>query len=601
MIKHVFICDYEDYVRDAITVSGTTSFDVVDGSMWGNCLTISGLGVGRTISSVVGNTVTVGSAFTEALQPPAEVHSGDRVCTYSELYDKSGPDSLYTTICRKKNCSGYLAPTEAMASTPIFKVETTDTPNTVKSYGCDYYRFGFYGSTPSISGIYSSGDNTWNADSTTGLVSNLVSEYVGDGVPLGLPALEKFAQVWKGKFYARHTGTVTFQFIGNGHFKFDFNDINRKDADIAYDTYDTWTSASLTAGTFYNFRAEFYTTTREEVGFVVNWKSNASGAFPDYLPLSAGAMIRTSDSDFKSSYSLPDVTDCNPDWRKGQISEFKFTVPLVKNNNTVSAGYYRDTATGVYKHASWDSSGDTFKYQAADSNYTLKKFNMIEYHEGYQSRAGTHDYVQKFSGHIIDFEPSREPGNDRLVIICRDFGQLLKDSFSENHPTRRDYWMMGYGDLSVTETNPEGIKAPAAWDGWELRKFFMSSLINAGIDPVLFDRKRRAFDKDYVVSESIDWEVTIPSLTVYLDRNINYGNPEAVGASDGTSESGTVDDSYNFKYDYGQPWIDIVDDVTGQYLYEWGFRAEGYPWLGGRLIPSNIAYVDNISLSGTGW
>lgn len=605
MIRRVFICDYEDYVRDAVTSAGTTSFDVGDGTMWTNITTISGLfGTHQyTISGISSNTITIIGGPGETIPVQTEVHSGETVCTYSYLYDTSGPDSLYTSGCNKKNCSGYLAPYKSGSSSPIFKIEKTDTPYTVKSLGSDHYRYGFRGNYPLFEsdGITVSGTNTWIADTNSPLVSPLTSFYVNDGVPLGLPVMEKFAVVWKGQFYARHTGTVTFKFIGNGHYKFDFDGANKKDADIVYDTYQTWTSSSLTSGSFYNFRLEFYTTSREDVGVTAMWKSNASGAFSDYLPISAGVMIRTTDSDFLSSYELPDVIDFKPDYRRGEVDELQFTIPLVKNSNSEGAGYYKDTSTGSYKHASWDSSTETYKYQSADSGYTLSKYDMIEYHEGYRSRSGTDEYVQKFSGHIVDFQPKRESDKSEVIVICRGFGQFLIDSFTENNPTREDYWIAEYGDQSNSETTPEGIKAPIAWDGWELRRFFITALIHAGIDPVLFDRKCQAFDKDYTVTDGEDWEVSDPSLSVYLDKNIHYGNPSAIGLADGTSEDTTIDEEYVFKYNYGTKWIDVVDDVTGQYLYDWGFRGEGYPWLRGNLIPTNIAYAGDISCSGTGW
>ena len=597
MIRYDFICSNEDYVRDVVleVVSQGDSIRVVNGAAFSNASSIVIRGQERPIANINGNVITVSPAFTIDLAPGQEVRSAERMCILT--LDQSGPDGIYTAQCRQTECSGYTAPFVAEKQYPIGRVLVTHTPYTVPSLGCNLERFAYTDDPPT------------DARSTidTG-VASLVGFWAGETPPVGIPGnMTRFGYRWSGKFYARHGGSLRFRFIGSGYVKFTFAGDVLLASDLGTTAYtEVEVPDAVVEGGWYDFEVLFFNKAAKDIGFLASWKSGAADAFPAYLPVSAGVVVRTSDSGFLTSYELPNVIgEQHISQRQGEAAEFEFTVPLVADGGD-EEGYLWDESTYSLKHCSWDASTQSYRYQpdGADAGLTIRLGDLLRYEEGYRSGCGDEEYISRFTGHVHQVRHRRERGRDVAVVVCRDFGQMLVDSFVENSPSRFHYWMAGFGDKHAGESLddgtlcPEGIAAVPAWDRWPLRWAYMALLVEAGVDPTLFERHRMANALTGEQGSESDWLIQDPKPAVYLDHRSWYPNPAPSEASAGADSTGG---DFLFVSDYGTPIADVVKSIADQFLYEYGFDAGGYPYLRGFDVPISIVGTDGVTYSGTGW
>lgn len=456
--------------------------------------------------------------------------------------------------------------------TPIYKLDFTDTPFTVKSKGIELKR---YLVTNTSDPDFTSYSNLTLVDS---LITNIIGFYSDDGAMLGFHYTDNFALHYSAYFYADHPqGDMYYDFkvFGYGKIRVKINNVyiigtssfGLLDKFAVADTTNEVSSGAikLTVKTWYKIDVYYYSALGDS-GFSLLW-SNLYYGKNKYIPVSAGVCSYT--GAFLTSTEVKDVISVSQEQNKAEVSALQFSVPLVVSGST-DRGYYYNTY--------WD------KYCHSTENIALDKFKLVEFSAGYQI-AGVDNYVKKFCGHIESFNPVRSDTNT-INITCNSFENLYKQALNLNYPNIYDYWNANYAGLAISDANPDGVGCPITYDGWELHQAIKTLSIRAGIDPTLFLKKKLHLNSaGQVVSGTWLVEETSPR-SVILDTNLNYGNAVVVNTEVGS----LPDDEYILKSNFGDTLFDYINNIVDVYGWNWGNNSyySGAPFLKATNNPKEI-------------
>jgi len=484
------------------------------------------------------------------------------------------------------NFTGNFSPANSKDFTPIYKIDYTDTPFTVKSSGIRLRRYLINSSNTGVFAGTANPDliNFTGLTAIDDLITNIVGFYAEDGAMMGFHYSDNFAMKYTGYFYTDHPGTTakTYEFkaYGFGRIRIQIGStyIIGANSGVYNDDFkpldeNTWLSSSinLLPRSWYAFTVDYYSLLGES-GFTLLWKNKYHNQF---IPVSAGVVSQ--EQSFKTSTTLDDVLTADRNYSKGDVHTFSFSVPLVVSGST---------AEGYYYNSFWD------RYCHSTSDIALDKFKMIEFYSGYKVN-GVDNYIKKYVGHIETFRPKREKKGDSIEIECVGFENLYKQTLNLNYPNTYDYWNVEYTGNKQSEYSPDGVNKPPTFDGWELDKVFKILSIRAGIDPTLFLKKKLLLNyNNVIISGNNLIETTSPSRVV-LDRNINYGNSKTANKDIGA----VPDDEYINKSNFGDQIFDYINTITDVYGWQWGCNAyyDGAPYLQSNNNPYTYYTVNDIT------
>jgi hypothetical protein len=459
-----------------------------------------------------------------------------------------------------KNFIGNFDPAKAKEFTPVYKLEFTDTPFTVKSDGIELKR-------------YLVTEGTGNPDFTTmsnltlvdTLTTNIIGFYSESGAMLGFHYSDNFALHYSCYFYADYPvtgGTYVFKAYGYGkirvkiHSTYIIGSADFIDIDPLGNVDNDSGSIRLKPKSWYKLDVYYYSPLGDS-GFSLLWSSTYYGQ-DRFIPVSAG--VCSKNGSFLTATTIEDVISVSREEGKGEISTLTFSVPLVISGST---------SDGYYYNSYWD------KYCHSTQPIALDKFKMVEFSAGYLL-GGTEDYVKKFIGHIESFNPQRGD-NNIIEVRCNGFENLYKQTINLNYPSMYDYWNADYAGRAVSPTTPDGIGCPVTYDGWALHKVIQSLSIHSNIDPYLFMQKKYHLNNaGNIVSGTWLIEETSPN-SVMLDTNINYGNSAVINTDVGS----IADEEYIVKSNFGDTLFDYANTITDVYGWNWGTDPyyNGAPYL----------------------
>jgi hypothetical protein len=460
---------------------------------------------------------------------------------------------------------GGFNPADTKETTPIYRIDYTDTPFTVKSDGIrlDRYLLDSQNSVPN----FLTGNHLTFVDT---LYTHILGFYSSSGAPIGFHYTDNFGFRYRTKFYAKEKGVYTIKVYGYGFFNFSIFNYDAKTVQFPFNAGGFFPLKSkdafeypitLGANTWYDLDFHYYSTSGD-AGFTCMWKNNVTNK---YIPISAG--VCTLNGSYLPSNEVKNLLSISRTENRDSISTMSFEVPLVASGSTDS-GYYYNTY--------WD------KYCHSLENIALDKFKMVELKAGYNTDPnGAVDakydyYVPKFIGHINKFIPSRK--NGKITVECLSFENFYKTTLNLNYPDIYDYWNSEYINKSVSETNPDGINCPNTFDGWELYKVFECLSMRSFIDPYLLLQQKTYLDNNNtVISGTSRLIETSQPTTVVLDTNINYGFCGLVNQDTGIPS----DDTYIIKSNFGDNLFDYMNTITDVYGWQWGCNNfhNGAPYL----------------------
>ena len=473
------------------------------------------------------------------------------------------------------------APYNSKNIIPVGKIEVTQTPYTVKSLGLNLSRYVLTGNLePDFEGL----SNLILIDSG---VSPLIGMYSGGGPPPGFSTITKFAYKYTGYFYARQSGIVNFNVIGNGFLKLILIGteyvLGNSGNYVTLDPKIYQEGAYFFASAGFNPITIYYYTNTQESGFALLWKNNEfwgdnSDIYNYGLPVSAG--ITSTTSSFLTEKILSDVSDISISQSDSESSTLSFSLPLGELEG--SFGYY------------YDISNDYYVYNP-DNNLKIKRGWLVQGFVGYKNSLGTKEYIKKFTGNIDKLVPKRDKKNrDYISVECIGFENFLNTSLNMNYPDEFDYWISGYAGKTYSKDRPEGIQMPTTYDNWELSKAVQSLMIRGYIDPVLFlKRKQHLNTNGDIINGSFLMKRASPTF-IYLDKNRNYGSPFIASNESDSS----IDSSYVIESNFGDYLTDYINKIVDTYGWKWGFSDyyDGAPLLFPTNNPTGVKFLSDGTL-----
>jgi len=448
-----------------------------------------------------------------------------------------------------------------------------DTPYTVKSHGpvAEWYTF----ATTSANPVFDSSDIRW--------VSNVpfIKWYSGASYPLELSPnfnnSNQFGVVYTGKFQAQ-SASATFFLAGYGKSKIELQGQSASATILLGDTESEIASyhvSGLTPDDYYTLTIHYWSLGKDTTAknsFVVTW---IDSTLPKAMPLSAGYYFSPNDVALGvSSYKLEDIGDAEVLIDKNQTNKLSFTIPL----GTLSERGYR-----------YVSSGDYFQHNVS-SNVQIKRHRMVELHTGYVNSIGAIATTKRFVGQIRDWTINRSTNEQKVIIECYDWTIFLSDAINLGYPNVSDYLAFGY---TSTDTNGVSLQRPRAYDGWLMEDVVDSLLVNAYIDPKTLLQKKTHTTVDGVsVTGGYLFFDRNQATKIYLDRNINYGNPLTIYNED-------ADDRYVWQFSIGESLNDNLSKVMNNYGFNYGFNDNGNFYVDSVENPFQIKSIDEMTFYGS--
>lgn len=502
-----------------------------------------------------------------------------------------GPDGLFKITeygCREKICSGYLAPQHAKEATPVFRVEVAHSPLTVPSVGpsITYY----------VAKVTDRGAGkpvvTFNSSEIqyplSGVaVTNLLSEYYDEShyppmLTVDRSAGDKWGCLVSGFFQGQKTGTHYFYVAGEGDVYLNVNSTVVLSGSVSRINYKNG-SISLSSGVWYAFNFKYKETRFDESGYTVLFDSGDGK-----IPMSAGTCTSFSGALVTGEmpldyYEVPHVINVSLTEADKNASIFTFSVPM--------------SSTSGYGGYSYNLQYDRLDPVVSSYNTSyLKKGELIKYNVGFYSNS-YNDTVCRFVGHITDINSNLSPEDEPVFeITCMDFSSMTVETISKNYPTIQSYWLAGMLDDSFVTT---GYKlGTPAFDSWYVSSVFKTLLMHCGIDPILMVKKYEFTNRSGVQVIGTDYLIAPVSGAnkfpqIALERATQYGNYE------NTIAGGVIDSTYHFKYGFGEAVADIINELSDNFGFKWGFRGynEGAPYLMTVNTPSRFKSAKDLTRS----
>lgn len=454
---------------------------------------------------------------------------------------------------------------------PIVRLRYADTVYNVRSKGMNATWF-------------SSADGLTNDRSTSyaGFIP-ILKQWYGGGQPEVFvnEQVAEWGIKYHGYFLAPITADYTFSFAGEGEIV-DFQvatvvrlnvDSGRAKLGINQPDYASTVPFSLNGMQWYAFNLKYKKRFNDRnSGFIAFWQTDSASVTPDKIVVSAGVMTPTlpleADTPFPVAFeSLTGFNNTELQVEKLRGSTLKFSVPFVSSNSPNFDGFRYQATNDAYIKVS--------------STFSLKKYRMIEYSEGYQDATGANQFVVRFTGQIRDFDIKyKNDGNDTLQVNCNDYTVFTKDAINLVAPTPLDYWQAGY--IRRIPRHVNGQSKPRAFDGWQIHRAYKVLLTESFIDPwTMYKRQIRNNINDIAVSGQFYIEPISSSAQSYLPTQPRYGNPNVIIRQDLEP-----DDEYLFKISTGEFYQDVIDDIMKPWFYVWGMNRYGEPFLRRNEVPT---------------
>ena len=244
--------------------------------------------------------------------------------------------------------------------------------------------------------------------------------------------------------------------------------------------------------------------------------------------------------------------------------------------------------------------GQEYLVDNADPTNVIRKGNLVRLTGKLLSVDGLSDEAyHRFVGNIIDIQPD----DDRLtaVLVCRDFGNRLQQTFDETYPDRLSYQLNAF---LRREWKIEPVWPIPAFDAWPFEEAMSDLAYRAGIDPHVLGRATLPTDPNYArrqmrtvttntlhVGRPLFYarQLSDSSKKMYLRRNANYGNT-GILAKDYLPE----DDEYIHDSTLAQKLWDRTSDLAEHYGYDFRFNSSGLAVLGTRNNPTSFVFFNDV-------
>lgn len=471
---------------------------------------------------------------------------------------------------------------------PFSAIRYADSVTNVLSNGCNavWYR--------------DTGEDTWCDTAYQGIVPHIKFWY-GEGVPevfTNQTVTANWGVKYYGYFYApEHTSAsldYEFHFGGSGilsSFSIDGNSLidKPKFMQLTSQEYVVSSSISLSNGEWHSFELKYKSKNIEgyESGLVALWSRGDTGN-PIEKVLMSPSVLSTNDP---GAGNMPITFSTVNNYyapvlkiKEKSATQFSFKVPFVSSSDS-------------YTYAGFAFNPTEECYEDVESRLKLKKYRMIQFLEGYYDTGDSAQYLIRFTGQIRDFKVDyNKDGNDTLEVVCQDYRIFTKDIVNIDIPSPIDYWQVGYLEEIVGHAN--GRTKPRAFDGWKLRDAYKVLLTESYIDAYSFYQRKPQASFVNKWNENKGYSYFIEPLNSdvddYLPVNINYGNPNVV-----EGDLLEADDEYAYKYDTGEFFYDIIDEMLSSWYYKWGFNEQGYPYLRRFDVPVNYKNDNLFSYDGS--
>lgn len=433
-----------------------------------------------------------------------------------------------------------------------------------------------------------------------GTLPNL-SLYWGTGTPLSIPFPGgRYAMEFFGSFYVenQHFHALKFQFAGECSvaLEFDGDDVNIGGAasaslnsgDYAFKESEEIDTAGR-SGTWIPLRIKIWGMPSGMGGVVCRYTFgdgefrvlNAGVVSCEFAPglpqsgtTSASVPLEGGTAGSIGATALPYVVSIEGESQRNEARSYSVVLPLVSKSGA-ERGYYENDEGRLFCRP---ESGDPFEVRLGRlieiyAGYQVGKNPLIlEYSDGklYES----YEVLPRFSGIITGFRKDRR--SRTVTLLCQDFSYLAKAQINENYPNPASYWNFGYfSDAAPGE--PDGRRAPIAYDKWPVTSALLDLLIKAGIPAGRFyGRQRKTNQAGGVVAGG----GKVVDLGYQLDWSTEYSreNPQK---------------DFLYRGSFGDPLWDMISGFTDAYGYRLYFDA------GGDLVfrPANnpdIIYTDKM-------
>jgi hypothetical protein len=405
-----------------------------------------------------------------------------------------------------------------------------------------------------------------------------VLDYWESGAPVGISVPRRAVLHWEGSVvdvsdWLDGTGEFWLGFCGSGSIK------------VVYDGGTVLNTTLSTEEIKYTSRLDgdvsdvvhiYYWQLGEAWGGVVGKyipQPSAGITTPTTAMYRAAPLISTSLLPYEaadSAITLPDVTRAKVNVNgPNEATSMSFDIPLRTDSGAIG----------------WTilNGPRRLYYESGATNYTLKRYQMIELQGGFQS-----ELYKRFTGYINNFREK-----DGVVTVeCLSFDTKLTTTHVENFPDRMSYLTFGYFKREATD---EPVQDIPAYDGWPLEYAVQDLCYKSGVDAKRFYGVRQYESSGSLADREDFFTATKSKLfsatswgqdLLKLQRQAKYGNSGL-----GFNERKEPDDEYIYAPDVSGSVADWVRTLTDGLGYDLRTNGDGDFVLSSRNNPHRVSEI----------